>query len=972
MNKLQISRLYKIIVSFAAIIIFSLCSITLLFSQATSGDITQSQLIEKVEAKPGEIKISYEKWQLPNGLTLIMHEDHSDPIVLVWITYHVGSAREVPGKSGFAHLFEHMMFQGSKNVADDEHFKIVSESGGDNNGFTTEDMTVYFEMLPSNQLETGLWLEADRMGLLLDSLTKEKFEVQRSTVKNEKEQNQLDRPYGLLDEILGQTLYPPGHPYSWPVIGYVDDLDRAELDDVKKFFLRWYGPNNAILNVSGDIDPKEVLKLTEKYFGPLKRGPEVKKQIPNVPRIPVDKYANSIDEIFNPLTLMVFPTVPLYHRDEPALVLLSQIMGGGKNSLLYKNFIDSEKAISAFISNRSNELSGEFRLRVIAYNPRMEGALTLDEVEQLMKKTIEDFAQKGITEDELLRAKSIYNSGLISVLESIQGKSYFLSQWHLYDKKSYNMKDEISRYEKVTKEDVLRVFNKYIYNKNAAIVNILPPKPPKPGEERKKFEKKSFNPYKDVESKDDPLLATLKYEPPVDNFDRSMKPASGESKVPVIPDYYKVNFENGLKIMGTKTSEIPKIIMIMEIEGGHVLEAGKGLKQGVANFTAIMMGEATKNYTSEEFSAALDRLGSDISFYAAKDKTTIYVATLTENIDETLKLLEEKLLSPNFTPKDFKREKKQLKESIRNQKYNAGLIAGKAFNKLLYGKTILGSFYTGTTSSVAMITLNNINEFYNNYYSPSVTKMVIVGDISQEEIMPKLDFLKNWKAKKIAFPEFKKEDFPVSEKNQIYLVHKEVTKQTQIRIGYLSLPYDFAGDYYKCNIMNLALGGSFSSRINMNLREKQGFTYGARSYFSGSKNIGRYTVSTSVKFRSTKQAVIEIMNELHKYVDEGITDEELEFTKNSLLNSQVLDYETNYDKAFFLLDILEHDLPDDYIDQQNKILNSITKDEINALAKKYLQPDKMIIVLVGDRWLLKSRIKDLDYGKIKVLEIDDL
>ena len=342
----------------------------------------------------------------------------------------------------------------------------------------------------------------------------------------------------------------------------------------------------------------------------------------------------------------------------------------------------------------------------------------------------------------------------------------------------------------------------------------------------------------------------------------------------------------------------------MEIEGGHLLEAGKGTKQGVANFTARMMGEATQNYTSKQFSAALDRLGSEISFFAGTDNTIIFIESLTKNIDETLKLLEEKLLKPNFTPKDFKREKKQLKARIRDQKYSAPTTAIKAFNKLLYGKTILGSYYTGTSKSVALITLNNINEFYENYYSPSVTKLVIVGDISQEEIMPKLDFLKNWKGKKVAVPEFNKEDFPVSEKNQIYLIHKGVTKQTQIRIGYLSLPYDFAGEYYKCNLMNLALGGSFNSRININLREKKGFTYGARSYFSGSKHTGRFTVSTSVKFRATKQTVIEIMNELNKYVDEGITDEELEFTKNSLLNSQALDYETNYDKAFFLFDIL--------------------------------------------------------------------
>ena len=240
--------------------------------------IPQPVLIEKVEAKDGQIIIPYEKWELPNGLTVIIHEDHSDPLAHVEVRYHVGSGRETAGKSGFAHFFEHMMFQGSDNVGDDEHFKIVSTVGGNMNGYTTSDNTVYFATVPSNSLETALWLEADRMGFLLDSVTQEKFEVQRKTVKNEKAENQINQPYGLSRELLGQTLYPPGHPYSWPVIGYVDDLDRADVDDLKNFFLRWYGPNNAILSVGGDVNTEEVLSLAMKYFGPVKRGPEVKKK----------------------------------------------------------------------------------------------------------------------------------------------------------------------------------------------------------------------------------------------------------------------------------------------------------------------------------------------------------------------------------------------------------------------------------------------------------------------------------------------------------------------------------------------------------------------------------------------------------------------------------------------------------------------------------------------------------------------
>ena len=305
--------------------------------------LAQPTLIEKVEAKADKVVIPYERWKLPNGLTILLHEDHSDPVVNIMVTYKVGSNRESLGKSGFAHFFEHMMFQGSKHVADEEHFKMVSTAGGDMNGFTQRDKTVYYETLPSNYLEMGLWLESDRMGFLLDSLTTKKFENQRDAVKNEKSQNVENQPYAMAYvEEINKTLYPPGHPYSWPVIGYVDDLNRANLDDVKNFFLRWYGPNNAILSLSGDFNSADALKMIERYFGDLKQCPEVKKLRVAPVTIATDKYTAYRDKTYFPLNLRVFPTVPQYHRDEAALDLLGTMMGSGNNSVFYKNFVKSK------------------------------------------------------------------------------------------------------------------------------------------------------------------------------------------------------------------------------------------------------------------------------------------------------------------------------------------------------------------------------------------------------------------------------------------------------------------------------------------------------------------------------------------------------------------------------------------------------------------------------------------------------
>src|SRR5215217_3423310 len=323
---------------------------------------SQAKLVEKVTKTGNEIVIPYEKYVLPNGLTVVVHEDHSDPVVHVDVTYHVGSAREEIGKSGFAHFFEHMMFQGSDNVGDEQHFKIVSQAGGTLNGTTNRDRTNYFETLPSNQLETALWLEADRMGFLLDAVTQKKFEIQRSTVKNERGQNYDNRPYGLVYEKNSAALYPYGHPYSWTTIGYMEDLNRSNVNDLKNFFLRWYGPNNATLTVGGDVTPEQVVKLAEKYFGAIPRGPEVKNMKLAAPVLTQDRYISYADNIRFPSIQMTLPTVPANHKDEPALDVLSNIIGGGRTSIIYQNMVKTQKANQASAYHSTSELAGEFTL----------------------------------------------------------------------------------------------------------------------------------------------------------------------------------------------------------------------------------------------------------------------------------------------------------------------------------------------------------------------------------------------------------------------------------------------------------------------------------------------------------------------------------------------------------------------------------------------------------------------------------
>lgn len=914
----------------------------------------QPVLLEKVTAKPGELLIAYEKWRLPNGLTLFIHEDHSDPVAHIEVTYHVGSARESIGKSGFAHFFEHMMFQGSDNVADEEHFKIVQTAGGNMNGTTNHDRTNYFQTVPKNYMETALWLEADRMGFLLDAVTQKKFETQRATVKNEKDQRITNVPYGMRDEIKNTILYPPNHPYYWPTIGFVEDLNRVGVEDLKNFFMRWYGPNNASIVVAGDVNPAEVLKLTEKYFGSIPRGPEVRKQRVDPVRLADNVYANYGDKVYLPLLQFTYPTVPAYHPDEAALDILGAVMGDGNNSIFYKNFVKSEKALQASTFHGvgyGNELAGEFNIIVVSF-PDGE-----TDVEAMVRKTLDEFDAAGIDDEALARAKAGIETQVMQSMQSVAGKASMISQMYytLGDKK-WNINDELTRYQKVTKEEVMRVFRQYIKGKYAAIVNIFPKSTNAASnkEETKPVETSGQAAKGELEYKG------LSYKKPVDNFDRSKRPEVGPAPSPVVPAIYEDKFANGIKVLGTETSELPIVSLYFSIKGGNNAMNDQS-KTGLAAITAEMMGQATQSYTSEQFEAELQKLGSSISFNAGRDNTFISVTSQKKNLDKTLALLEEKLLRPKFTAEDFKRIQKSVAQSINSSKFDAGDLAEKAYAKLIYGaKSIMAEPVEGTFKTVKSFTVKDVQAYYDKFYAPELTNLVIVGDVKQSEIMPKLQFLNKWNKKNTVIPNVTLAA-PVVEKTQIYLVDKYKSSQSEIRVGYLALPYDYNGKYFKARVMNFPLSGNFNSRINQNIREDKGFTYGIYGGFSGGDVAGPFTIGCGVRGTATDSAIKEIFYELNKYRSSGMSDDELDFAKKSLRSGDALRYETPFQKASFLSVIAERNLPKDYIDQQNKVLASLTEAELNQLANELLPTDKMVIVVVGDKEKIGEALSKLGY-----------
>jgi len=907
-----------------------------------------TRLVEKVTASPGQVVIPYEKYMLPNGLTLLVSEDHSDPLVRVELTFHVGSAREQPGHSGFAHLFEHLLlFQGSAHEAAGRTQPILAAAGGDDiNGTTNRDKTSYYETLPINQLEAGLRIGAEQMGFSLGAATPQGFAREQDNVKNERLSNDDNAPYGLAEEVVRAALYPAGHPYSWLTGGTLADINgftRAEADN---FFLRWYGPNNAVLAIVGDVQPAEVVRLVEKYFGPIPAGPAVPRAPAAPARLAQTRYVSYEDtHIKQPLLVLAYAAVPQLHPDELALDALAELLGNAPGSVFYRTFLEKQQAAEASASNNSNELAGEFELEVKA-----QPGASLRTTETQVRAALAEFARRGVTDEELARFKAKREMQELLDVAGVAGKAVTLVTYDYLSGNPNQLPGVIARLRALTAADVMRVFRQYV-QQPAVVLSVVPP-----GGASLRAAPDNFQaPAPPAVA---PLPALAPRQTP-ETFDRRPAPTPGPAPAVPTPALWRTTLANGMRVLGTQNTELPITQLQLTIAGGDRLLPNPARQAGLAALTAALLGEGTARYPSVEMAAALARLGSRVIFEGGRNETTVRIKTLTRHLDATLALVLESLLHPRFAPDDFARAQQQQLTRVRDEAAAPGGLAYNVLQRQLYGPARIDGWpVEGTAATVASLTLADVQHFYRTYYAPNLAALAIVSDAPADAIVPQLAGLLAWTTPAVAPP--RAAPVPVAGPGRLYFVEAPGAPQSTLRLGYAAMPYDAVGPFYHAHLMQYPLGRARGSRLYRNLRDQHGYTYSVWARFSATPYDGNFTAATAVRADATAPALRELLQEITTYRAAGITPEELATTKITFSQQQALQFETGPQKVAFLTQLLTYDLPANYLQQQATVLATLTKPEVDALARQYLPVEQFGIVVVGDKRHLPA-LRQLGY-----------
>lgn len=900
-----------------------------------------------------EFTLDYEKYTLPNGLDVILHIDRSDPIVALAIRFHVGSGRETPGRTGFAHLFEHMMFQRSENVGEDQFFKLIQDAGGTLNGGTGNDATTYFEVVPKNALEKILWMESDRMGYMINTVTLKAFNIQQNVVQNEKRQSYDNQPYGHVSWVVATNLYPKGHPYSWTVIGEMEDLTNATVEDVKAFHRKFYNPNNATLVLAGDFDVAEAKKLIEKYFGDIPKGEPVPDPEPVPVKLAATKKVFHEDNFAKSAQLrMVWPTVEEFHPDSYPLSYLGQLLSQGKKAPLYRILEKERKLVSRqYARNSSQEIAGTFNIIAMANEN-----VNLNEIEKGVFNAFEIFENEGFTDEDVERIKASLETDFYNGISSILGKSFQFATYNESKGDPGYFGKEITSLRAVTREDIMRVYRLYLKDKPFLATSFVPKGQVSNvlfGSEKAAITEESIADATQVEISETE-------EPPITKtparFDRSIIPPDGPDPVVNLPVIWQEKMKNGLKVMGIEQKELPLVQFSLEFRGGHSLDPLN--KPGIAGLMCDLMMEGTRSKTPLELEEEIERLGASISMNAGNSAITIRANTLARNYEKVVALVEEILTEPRWDTAEFSLIRLRTINNLKRQKANPSYLASLALNEHIYGKDhILSTTVTGTEESVASVTIEDLKNYYRQYLSPLVAAFNIAGDVEKKRVMNSLKSLETkWKAVKVAFPAFTTPPPPVSP--TLVFVDVPGAKQSVINIGYLGLAGNDP-ELFPAYVMNYKLGGSFNGKVNLVLREEKGYTYGARTGFTDYDYLpGPFLASSSVRSSATTESVEIFRNLMAGYAD-SFSEEDLNFTRNAVLKGYARQFETLGALTGMMSRIFRNDLPPDYITREQKIMRTITVPEVRKLAVKYIDPNRMYYVVAGDAATQKGPLEEI-------------
>ena len=880
------------------------------------------------------IDIPYTRFVLDNGLTLLVHEDHKAPIVAVDVWYHVGSKNEKPGKTGFAHLFEHLMFNGSEHF-DDDFFKATEKVGAtDMNGTTCEDRTNYFENAPKDALDYLLWLESDRMGHMIGAITQARLDEQRGVVQNEKRQHE-NQPYAISDQLITKSIWPAGHPYSWTVIGSMEDLNAASLEDVREWFRTYYGAANATLTVAGDVTPQDVLEKVKKNFGSVPPGPPVARYSAWIAKRSGTQRQRAEDRVSQARLYKVW-NIPNYGTAEGTMLgLVGDVLSSGKTSRLYKRLVYDDRIatdVSAYAD--LSEIAGQFTVTATA-----AAGVDLAQIEKAVDEELARFLKDGPTSRELQRVKAEAEAGFIRGIERIGGFG--------------------------GKSDQLAINSVYLGNPDHYKVSL------------KEIREATARQLRDTARawlSDGQYVLEIrpfpKYAGSGTDVDRSKLPVPTIRPEARFPALQRATLSNGLKIVLAERASVPVVQFNLLLDAGYA--ADQFASPGTAKLAMDMLTEGTRRRTALEISEELALLGAHLSAGCSLDSSSVALNTLRKNLDAALDLYADVILNPSFPEADFLRQQKQRLAGIRREKTEPATMALRVFPQLLYGpQHAYGNPFTGSGNedSVAKLTPADMRRFQATWFKPNNATLVVVGDITLAEITPKLERLfSGWKSGDVP----QKNIAPVAqrEKPSVFIIDRPGSLQSVIYVGNLAPPKANPNEL-AIELMNKLLGGDFTSRINMNLREDKHWTYGARSSVSAARGPRPFVTMAPVQSDKTKESMRELDSELRGVVDaKPVTD--AEFAR--VVTNQTLKlpgtWETQASVAGSLADIVSFGLPDDYCQTYADKIRALTRDDLAAAAKTVVQPDHLVWVVVGDRAKIEAGIRELNLGEVRFLDAD--